>query len=232
MTQVLINSEQHPIPWAKILFPLLIVLLLGACNREANNNFKNPDAVNNAPAAATHPSSENSVEQQYAEVNRQWLATNSKQDGVQTTASGLQYVVKKEGTGKQPTLNDVVSVKYTGKLIDGTEFDSTDQNNGGNPVTFPLNGVVQGWQEGLQLMKEGAEYTLILPAALGYGEQTVGSIPANSALIFDVALVKVMTMEEAVAEHAKQQAQQANEQQAAEQQPATENPAEQQATQQ
>ncbi|MBR2252460.1 MAG: FKBP-type peptidyl-prolyl cis-trans isomerase, partial [Neisseriaceae bacterium] len=168
-----------------------------------NNNFKNPDAVGNTPAAV-----------------------------VQTTASGLQYVVKKEGTGKQPTLNDVVSVKYTGKLIDGTVFDSTDQNNGGNPVTFPLDSVVQGWQEGLQLMKEGAEYTLILPAALGYGEQTVGSIPANSALIFDVALVKVMTMEEAVAEHAKQQAQQANEQQAAQQQPATENPAEQQATQQ
>ena len=232
MTQVLINSEQHPIPWAKILFPLLIVLLLGACNREANNNFKNPDAVGNTPAAVATPSSENSVEQQYAEVNRQWLATNAKQDGVQTTASGLQYVVKKEGTGKQPTLNDVVSVKYTGRLIDGTVFDSTDKNNAGNPVTFPLSSVVQGWQEGLQLMKEGAEYNLILPAALGYGEQTVGSIPANSALIFDVALVKVMTMEEAVAEHAKQQAQQANEQQAAQQQPATENPAEQQATQQ
>ena len=232
MTQVLINSEQHPIPWAKILFPLLIVLLLGACNREANNNFKNPDAVGNTPAAVATLSSENSVEQQYAEVNRQWLAAHSKQDGVQTTASGLQYVVKKEGTGKQPTLNDVVSVKYTGRLIDGTVFDSTDKNNAGNPVTFPLSSVVQGWQEGLQLMKEGAEYTLILPAALGYGEQTVGSIPANSALIFDVALVKVMTMEEAVAEHAKQQAQQANEQQAAQQQPATENPAEQQATQQ
>ncbi|MBQ9182342.1 MAG: FKBP-type peptidyl-prolyl cis-trans isomerase [Neisseriaceae bacterium] len=230
MTQTLTHTA--PIPWAKILFPLLIVLLLGACNREANNNFKNPDAVGNTPAAVATPSSENSVEQQYAEVNRQWLATNAKQDGVQTTASGLQYVVKKEGNGKQPTLNDVVSVKYTGRLIDGTVFDSTDQNNAGNPVTFPLDGVVQGWQEGLQLMKEGAEYTLILPAALGYGEQTVGSIPANSALIFDVALVKVMTMEEAVAEHAKQQAQQANEQQAAQQQPATENPAEQQATQQ
>lgn len=201
------NPTQSTIPWAKILFPLLIVLLLGACNREANNNFKNPDAVNNAPAAAVRPSSENSVAQQYAEVNRQWLAAHSKQDGVQTTASGLQYVVKKEGTGKQPTLNDVVSVKYTGKLIDGTVFDSTDKNNAGNPVTFPLNGVVQGWQEGLQLMKEGAEYTLILPAALGYGEQTVGSIPANSALIFDVALVKVMTMEEAVAEQNRQKEQ-------------------------
>ena len=201
MTQTLTHTA--PIPWAKILFPLLIVLLLGACNREANNNFKNPDAVGNTPAAV-----------------------------VQTTASGLQYVVKKEGNGKQPTLNDVVSVKYTGRLIDGTVFDSTDKNNAGNPVTFPLSSVVQGWQEGLQLMKEGAEYTLILPAALGYGEQTVGSIPANSALIFDVELVKVMTMEEAVAEHAKQQAQQANEQQAAQQQPATENPAEQQATQQ
>ena len=219
MTQTLLPHNEHPISWAKILFPLLIVLLLGACNREANNNFKNPDATDNTPVVAK--AAETSVEQQYAEVNQQWLVENGKQDGVKTTASGLQYVVKKEGDGKSPTINDIVSVKYTGKLIDGTVFDSTEQNNGGEPVTFPLAGVIKGWQEGLQLMKEGSEYTLFLPAALAYGEQPVGDIPANSTLVFDVELVKVMTEAEAIAEVERLKAEQA----AAEQ--PTEQPAEQ-----
>ncbi|MBR3481979.1 MAG: FKBP-type peptidyl-prolyl cis-trans isomerase [Neisseriaceae bacterium] len=207
MTQTFINDSQHPVSWAKILFPLLIVLLLAACNREAHNNFKNPDAAENTPVVVQTP--EQSLDEQYAEKNRQWLVENGKQDGVQTTASGLQYVVKKEGDGKQPTINDIVSVKYTGKLIDGTVFDSTEQNNGGEPVTFPLAGVIKGWQEGLQLMKEGSEYTLFLPAALAYGEQPVGDIPANSTLVFDVELVKVMTEAEALAEIEKLKAQQA-----------------------
>ena len=207
MTQTFINDNQHPVSWAKILFPLLIVLLLAACNREAHNNFKNPDAAENTPVVVQTP--EQSLDEQYAEKNRQWLVENGKQDGVQTTASGLQYVVKKEGDGKQPTINDIVSVKYTGKLIDGTVFDSTEQNNGGEPVTFPLAGVIKGWQEGLQLMKEGSEYTLFLPAALAYGEQPVGDIPANSTLVFDVELVKVMSEEEALAEIEKLKAQQA-----------------------
>lgn len=210
MTQTLLPHNQHPVSWAKILFPLLIVLLLGACNREANNNFKNPDAADNTPAAVAN-TAETSVEQQYAEVNQQWLVANGKQDGVQTTASGLQYQVKKEGDGKSPTINDIVSVKYTGKLIDGTVFDSTEKN-GGMPAIFPLAGVVKGWQEGLQLMKEGSEYTLFLPAALAYGEQSVGGIPANSTLVFDVELVKVMTEAEAIAEIERLKAEQAAEQ--------------------
>lgn len=207
MTQTLLPHNQHPVSWAKILFPLLIVLLLGACNREANNNFKNPDAADNTPAAVAN-TAETSVEQQYAEVNQQWLVANGKQDGVQTTASGLQYAVKKEGDGKSPTINDIVSVKYTGKLIDGTVFDSTEQN-GGMPAIFPLAGVIKGWQEGLQLMKKGSEYTLFLPAALAYGEQPVGDIPANSTLVFDVELVKVMTEAEALAEIERLKAEQA-----------------------
>lgn len=218
MTQTLLPHNEHPISWAKILFPLLIVLLLGACNREANNNFKNPDAADNTPAIVAN-TAETSVEQQYAEVNRQWLATNGKQDGITTTASGLQYAVKKEGDGKSPTINDIVSVKYTGKLIDGTVFDSTEKN-GGMPAIFPLAGVVKGWQEGLQLMKEGSEYTLFLPAALAYGEQPVGSIPANSSLVFDVELVKVMTEAEALAEIERLKAEQAAAEQAKAQQPA------------
>ena len=216
MTQTYPTHNEHPVSLAKMFFALLIVMLLAACNREANNNFKNPDAADNAPAVVSN-TAETSVEQQYAEVNRQWLATNGKQDGITTTASGLQYQVKKEGDGKSPTINDIVSVKYTGKLIDGTVFDSTEQNNGGEPVTFPLAGVVQGWQEGLQLMKEGSEYTLFLPAALAYGEQPVGSIPANSTLVFDVELVKVMTEAEALAEIERLEAEQAAAEQPAEQ---------------
>ena len=219
MTQTYPTHNEHPVSLAKMFFALLIVMLLAACNREANNNFKNPDAADNAPAVVAN-TAETSVEQQYAEVNRQWLATNGKQDGITTTASGLQYAVKKEGDGKSPTINDIVSVKYTGKLIDGTVFDSTEQNNGGEPVTFPLAGVVQGWQEGLQLMKEGSEYTLFLPAALAYGEQPVGSIPANSTLVFDVELVKVMTEAEALAEVERLKAEQAAAEQAKAEQPA------------
>ncbi|MBP5789048.1 MAG: FKBP-type peptidyl-prolyl cis-trans isomerase [Neisseriaceae bacterium] len=219
MTQTYPTHNEHPVSLAKMFFALLIVMLLAACNREANNNFKNPDAADNAPAVVAN-TAETSVEQQYAEVNRQWLATNGKQDGITTTASGLQYAVKKEGDGKSPTINDIVSVKYTGKLIDGTVFDSTEQNNGGEPVTFPLAGVVQGWQEGLQLMKEGSEYTLFLPAALAYGEQPVGSIPANSTLVFDVELVKVMTEAEALAEIERLKAEQAAAEQAKAEQPA------------
>lgn len=218
MTQTYPTHNEHPVSLAKMFFALLIVMLLAACNREANNNFKNPDAADNAPAVVAN-TAETSVEQQYAEVNRQWLATNGKQDGITTTASGLQYQVKKEGDGKSPTINDIVSVKYTGKLIDGTVFDSTEKN-GGMPAIFPLAGVIKGWQEGLQLMKEGSEYTLFLPAALAYGEQPVGDIPANSTLVFDVELVKVMTEAEALAEIERLKAEQAAAEQAKAQQTA------------
>ena len=227
MTQTLLPHNEQPVSLAKMFFALLIVLLLAACNREANNNFKNPDAAaDNAPAAVIQ-TAEQSPDTQYAEQNRQWLVENGKKDGVTTTASGLQYQVKKEGEGKSPTINDIVSVKYTGKLIDGTVFDSTDKNNGGEAITFPLAGVVKGWQEGLQLMKEGSQHTLFLPAALAYGEQPVGTIPPNSTLVFDVELVKVMTEAEALAEIEKLKAEQAAAaQQAAEQaaQPAEQTP--------
>ncbi len=117
-----------------------------------------------------------------------FLKENANKEGVKTTASGLQYKINKEGTGKQPKATDIVSVDYTGKLIDGTEFDS---NKGNPPVEFPLNAVIKGWTEGVQLMKEGGEYTFYIPANLAYGEQGQGKIPPNATLIFDVKLVKV-----------------------------------------
>ena len=96
----------------------------------------------------------------------------------------------KEGTGKQATASSVVKVHYTGKLVDGKVFDSSVQR--GEPIEFPLNQVIPGWTEGLQLMKEGGKATLYIPSKPGYGEQGVpGMIPANSTLIFDVELIEV-----------------------------------------
>ena len=119
-----------------------------------------------------------------------FLTENAKKAGVKTTASGLQYVVTKEGTGKQPAASSVVKVHYTGKLVDGKVFDSSVER--GEPIEFPLNQVIPGWTEGLQLMKEGGKATLYIPSQLGYGEQGVpGTIPPHSTLIFDVELIEV-----------------------------------------
>lgn len=120
-----------------------------------------------------------------------FLAENGKKADVKTTASGLQYIVVKEGEGAQPTAEDEVTVHYTGKLINGQVFDSSV--NRGEPATFPLNRVIPGWTEGVQLMKEGAKYTFFIPSDLAYGPQGVpGAIPPHSTLIFDVELIKVV----------------------------------------
>lgn len=125
------------------------------------------------------------------EKGEAFLKENAAKEGVKTTASGLQYVMKNEGTGKKPTKDDVVTVEYEGRLIDGTVFDSSKQN-GGQPVSFPVNQVIPGWQEAVQLLKEGGEATFFIPAKLAYGEQGAGDkIGPNSTLIFDVKLVKV-----------------------------------------
>lgn len=124
-----------------------------------------------------------------AEKGQAFLNENKAKEGVQTTASGLQYSVKTQGTGASPKETDTVTVHYEGKLIDGTVFDSSLQR--GEPATFPLNGVIKGWTEGLQLMKEGGEYTFYIPAELAYGAEGRPGIPPNSVLIFTVQLIKV-----------------------------------------
>lgn len=119
-----------------------------------------------------------------------FLAENKKKDGVKTTASGLQYKVIKEGSGAQPKDTDTVTVHYRGTLIDGTEFDSSFKRN--EPATFPLNAVIKGWTEGVQLMKTGGKYQFFIPSKLGYGERGAGSdIGPNSTLIFDVELINI-----------------------------------------
>lgn len=124
-----------------------------------------------------------------AKAGRDFLANNAKQEGVVVTESGLQYLVVKEGSGKKPDPNDVVTVHYTGRLIDGTVFDSSVER--GEPATFAVGQVIAGWVEGLQLMSEGAAYRLFIPSELAYGEHGTGPIQPNSALIFDVQLIKV-----------------------------------------
>jgi FKBP-type peptidyl-prolyl cis-trans isomerase FklB len=119
-----------------------------------------------------------------------YLADNKKKDGVKTTGSGLQYKSLKEGAGPQPKGTDTVTVNYRGTLIDGTEFDSSYKR--GEPATFPLNGVIKGWTEGLQLMKKGSKYQFVIPSGLAYGDRAVGSdIGPNSTLIFEVELLDV-----------------------------------------
>ena len=119
-----------------------------------------------------------------------FLEENKNKAGVKTTASGLQYKAEKEGTGAQPKATDMVTVNYRGTLIDGTEFDSSYKR--GQPATFPVNGVIKGWTEALQLMKQGSKYQLFIPANLAYGERAMGpDIGPNSTLIFEVELQEV-----------------------------------------
>lgn len=120
----------------------------------------------------------------------EFLSQNAGKEGVVTTASGLQYEVIKEGTGASPSATDQVTVHYHGTLIDGTVFDSSVDR--GEPATFPLNGVIPGWTEGLQLMKEGGKNRFYIPSDLAYGDRGASElIGPGSTLIFDVELIKV-----------------------------------------
>jgi hypothetical protein len=122
----------------------------------------------------------------HKQENLAFLVENMKKPDVVTTASGLQYQVLSEGSGAKPTATDTVTVNYRGNLISGQTFDN------GQGISFPLNGVIPGWTEGLQLMKEGAKYKFFIPPQLAYGENGIGQvIPPNSTLIFEVELVKV-----------------------------------------
>ena len=130
------------------------------------------------------------VGEKNAADGEKYLAENKKKDGVKTTATGLQYKVLKEGSGAQPATTDTVTVHYRGTLIDGTEFDSSYKR--GEPATFPVQGVIKGWTEALQLMKKGSKYQLFIPSNLAYGERAMPpDIAANSTLIFEVELIDI-----------------------------------------
>jgi FKBP-type peptidyl-prolyl cis-trans isomerase FklB len=120
-----------------------------------------------------------------------FLAANKTKPGVVTTASGLQYMIIKEGSGAKPTINDKVRCHYTGTLIDGTVFDSSVER--GQPAEFPLNGVIRGWTEALQLMPVGSRWKLFLPSELAYGDNQAGpKIGPGSTLVFDVELLDIV----------------------------------------
>jgi len=118
-----------------------------------------------------------------------FLAENAKVEGVTVTESGLQYSVITAAEGAKPAAEDTVSVHYVGTLVDGTEFDSSVKR--GQPAKFPLNRVIPGWTEGVQLMSVGEKYKFVIPADLAYGEQGAGSIPPGSTLIFEVELLEI-----------------------------------------
>jgi FKBP-type peptidyl-prolyl cis-trans isomerase FklB len=126
----------------------------------------------------------------YTEKNKQFLVENGKKPGVITTASGLQYRVNKPGRGNPPGLTDRVMVHYRGRLINGTEFDSSYKR--GKPSIFQINKVIKGWTEALQLMKRGDHWQLFIPAELAYGAKGSGTtIPPNSTLIFDIEFISI-----------------------------------------
>ena len=140
---------------------------------EDDQQDQNPNAMNNNKAEG-----------------EAFLAQNASKSGVTTLPSGLQFEVLTQGTGNKPSLGSSVTTHYHGTLINGTVFDSSYQR--GEPATFPVNGVIAGWTEALQLMPEGSKYRLYIPSDLAYGKRGAGrDIPGDTALIFDVELIKV-----------------------------------------
>lgn len=127
-------------------------------------------------------------------VGADYLTQNKAKEGVQTTASGLQYKILAAGSGAHPKATDTVKVHYRGTLVDGTEFDSSYKRN--DPISFELNGVIKGWTEGLQKIKPGGKIQLVIPPDLGYGASGQGPIPPNSVLLFDVELLAINPPEE------------------------------------
>jgi len=124
-------------------------------------------------------------------LSQEFLSENGKKDGVVTLPSGLQYKIIKAGTGASPAATSKVQVHYRGSLIDGTEFDSSYKR--GEPASFPVNGVIAGWTEALQLMKEGGQWQLVIPSDLAYGANGAPPmIPPNATLVFDVELLKIL----------------------------------------
>ncbi len=160
----------------KSFFILTLALgLLAGCGAKNDNTTMQTNP--SAPSAKSDPGAT-------------FLAENAKKEGVTTTASGLQSKVLKSGTGESPKLTDTVKVHYQGTLIDGTVFDSSIQR--GQPISFPVGGVIPGWVEALQLMKVGDKWQLFIPAKLAYGDHSpTPAIPPNSVLIFEVELLGI-----------------------------------------
>ncbi|MGS2721089.1 FKBP-type peptidyl-prolyl cis-trans isomerase [Paraglaciecola aestuariivivens] len=133
------------------------------------------------------------IGQQNLMAGQTFLEQNANRKGITVTPSGLQYEVLKQGQGAKPKATDTVKVHYRGTLLDGTEFDSSYTR--GSPLTFPLNRVIKGWTEGLQLMQVGAKYKFYIPSELAYGSRNTSTIPSHSSLIFEVNLIEIIDTE-------------------------------------
>ncbi len=162
-------------------FSIITALSLHSCGGgEAKTEEKKE-----APAATPAPKSQADIDREKIE---QYLSAKSME--AQQTASGIFYIIEKEGEGSPPTVNNKVTVHYKGTLLDGSVFDSSYDR--GEPITFPLNGVIKGWQEGIPLLKKGGKGTLIIPSGLAYGPRQMGpKIGPNSVLIFEVELLEI-----------------------------------------
>ena len=146
-----------------------------------NEYFKNLQEINNKKNIK--------LSQKNMELGNEFLAENAEKEGVIVTGSGLQYQVIHESSGDSPSESDVVTIHYHGTLIDGTVFDSSLDR--GEPATFPVNGVIPGFSEGLQLMSVGGKSKFVIPSALAYGENGTGGIGPNATLIFEVELISI-----------------------------------------
>lgn len=157
-----------------------------ACNdvMKGRPNLLSPDQANLVLMRVLNPEVFKKIE-----AGEKFLEENKKKPGVKTTASGLQYEVVRMGSGIKPAAVDTVEVNYAGTLIDGTEFDNSYKR--GQSISFPLNGVIKGWTEGLQLMPAGSKFKFYIPQQLGYGMNDAGSIPGGSVLVFEVELLNV-----------------------------------------
>ncbi len=176
-----INVQDFTDGVAAVLYGAPMKMTYEEAKAEVNKFFAELNAKQEAQAKAM------------AEINKKagddFLAANGQRAEVKTTPSGLQYEVLEEGQGATPQTGDRVTVHYTGKLIDGSVFDSSVDR--GVPATFGVTQVIPGWVEALQLMKVGAKYRLFIPSQLAYGEQGAGPIGPNQTLIFDVELLEI-----------------------------------------
>lgn len=163
----------------------LVAVAFGSCKKQdAQKEIAAAQAEQQPTETMLTPAQRN------LQTGKEFLEENGKRPEVTTTASGLQYEVLKQGDGAKPTADQAVTVHYTGKLIDGTVFDSSVER--GEPITFALSQVIPGWTEGLQLMPRGSKYRLFIPSNLAYGERGAGrDIGPNETLIFDVELLDI-----------------------------------------
>jgi FKBP-type peptidyl-prolyl cis-trans isomerase len=181
-----------------VVLSVCCAALLVSCGGPAGEESTETPAAETSPAPAATPSAPETLPTEPAAAPPETAvqppaaapkAMPSQPTGIQTTASGLKYEVIKMGTGRKPTLADRVTVHYRGELTNGQVFDSSYDR--GQPATFPLGGVVKGWQEGVQLMPVGSTFRFEIPPDLGYGSRGAGPIPPNSTLIFQVELLSI-----------------------------------------